>query len=42
MLEFTPTAIDKIMNMVYAEKDLKEAAARVAVVGGGCSGIVTI
>ena len=38
MLEFTPTAIDKIMDIIYAEKDLEEAAARVAVVGGGCSG----
>ena len=38
MLEFTPTAIDKIMDMIYAEEDLEEAAARVAVVGGGCSG----
>ena len=38
MLEFTPTAIDKIMDMIYGEKDLEEAAVRVAVVGGGCSG----
>lgn len=38
MLEFTPTAIDKIMDMIDEEKDLEEAAVRVAVVGGGCSG----
>ena len=38
MLEFTPTAVDKIMDMIDEEENLEEAGVRIAVVGGGCSG----